>query len=311
MGFNWIEKQALGLAWRKYMKLETFRRWLPLIGSLFLGAHTLVHELGYAQADRALSQINATVPIAEQSVISSAEVREAYAKTAAAISVLSGVVYKLSKVIVPIVASFSKKGAVGLLAFMMTLPAALAGAQDNKRPISLAFETGVASTWTSGVKDERAAVIALADLPFKRGGSATRIDIAGSRGQQTVDLSKPQTFRSAEILTALYYETLGGVDAICFGGVGLSIEGSQGAPLDTRMYTGGCGTRVRAFNQSLLVGWAKRGSIQGQGFVGSLTLTKRDKVRVHIDGAMRARSLATGRRPWELRTSTTIVAWKR
>lgn len=179
------------------------------------------------------------------------------------------------------------------------------------RPFTASFETGVASTWTNGVKDERAAVIAFADIPYKRGGSATRIDIAGSRGQQTVDLSNPQTFRSAEILTALYFEALSGVDAICFGGVGLSIEGSNGAPLDTRMYTGGCGVRVRAFKQALLAGWGQRGSIQGQGFLGSLHLTKGDKTRVHIDGAIRARSLVTGRRPWELRSSATVVVWKR
>lgn len=323
MAVNWLEKQGFKIFWnRSVMKNGSIRRWVPLIAVAYVAVILLLQAWGFTGAADGLRSLGGAIDLESKSPVSGAEI-------GAAAAMLAGVVLKILRVlnlIGPIdsrVENPSRFDKPLVLAFLLLLPAfASAGEQfgvtnldittpRGKRPFTASFETGLASTWTNGVKDERAAVIAFADVPYKRGGSATRIDIAGSRGQQTVDLSNPQTFRSAEILTALYFEALSGVDAICFGGVGLSIEGSKGAPLDTRMYTGGCGVRVRAFKQTLLAGWGQRGSIQGQGFLGSLHLTKGDKTRVHIDGAIRARSLVTGRRPWELRSSATVVVWKR
>lgn len=197
---------------------------------------------------------------------------------------------------------------VGLVAiFLIASPA---NAQANaKRGFSLSLETGLAATWTEGVKDERAGVIITADLPVKRGGIATRIDIAGSRGQTAVDLTNPSTFRSTEILSALYYEAKGGVDAICFGGVSYSLEGTQGRPVDGRMYTGGCGGRVRLAGHSLVLGYGQRGAINGRGLLGSLTVRKGEKGRMHVDGALAERNDPVRGRAWELRSSVTYVPW--
>ena len=300
---NFIERKVIKHYWGRAMKIENFRRWLPLLSVAFLCARIITKALGYNEIDTWLASVGSLLGVESFSPVDFAELSAAFV---AAAGVGLKIRNSVKTAMPPSVGTDMKAGALtGAVVLMLCSPVSAQEATPTPTP------TGDAMTWLSAHSaiisgtystdtSDREEFIGLRisgdfNLAPKLTGWATVDLFTRSRDGQSATPALPSSpaglavYSSGEMRVGAYRTLTGLLSAECIAGATFpmpSLGGPSVDPLDGVKILGGCGLRVGTRDT-----WAR--AVAGHfgpvvdggvlaGFVPSLSLSARVPIRDHL-----------------------------
>lgn len=318
---NFIERKVIKHYWGRAMKIENFRRWLPLLSVAFLCARIITKALGYNEIDTWLASIGSLLGVESFSPVDLAELSAAFVA-------MAGVSLKIKnsvKKTMPPSAGHLKSGALAgaVVLALLCSPAIAQDATPSPTP------TGDAMTWLSSHSaiisgtystdtSDREEFIGLRiagdfDLAPKLVGWASVDLFTRSRDGNSATPALPSSpaglavYSSGEVRVGAYRTLSGLLAAECIAGATFPMPslGASGVdPLDGVKILGGCGLRVGTRGTYARVLGGHFGPVVDggvlAGFVPSLIVGGRVPLRAHL---ALAPELAIGRNLLKQRTT--------
>lgn len=319
---NFIERKVIKHYWGRAMKIENFRRWLPLLSVAFLCARIITKALGYNEIDTWLASIGSLLGVESFSPVDFAELSAAFmAAAGVGLKIRNSVKKAMPPSAGPDLKSGALAGAVVLA--LLCSPAIAQDATPSPTP------TGDAMTWLSSHSaiisgtystdtSDREEFIGLRiagdfDLAPKLVGWASVDLFTRSRDGNSATPALPSSpaglavYSSGEMRIGVYRTLSGLLAAECIAGATFpmpSLGGPSVDPLDGVKILGGCGLRVgtRGTYARAVAGHfgpvVDNGTLAG--FVPSVSLSARVPLRDHL---ALAPELSVGRNTLQQRTT--------
>lgn len=266
------------------MNAPNIRRYVPLLSVLYVCVCVILEFLGYAQTAAALKSLGGMIDLESYSAVSPTEFLTA-------IGGVAGVFIKIRRVIAKVknddgsIKPRPVGPAIALAAFAL-LPTVAIAQDPMPSPTpknAVTLSTGYMRFVTPGVRDAEdleAHLEARVHTPAK---TITEAFVRWTRTQGAAEgiagLLDPKTFASVTAEISVSRPLNSYFDASCASGVSWNRDG-EFDPRDPRLYTLGCGGRIRIDGKGSLSGYGgHNGTVGGWAAWGKLVIRQTDKVR--------------------------------
>lgn len=173
--------------------------------------------------------------------------------------------------------------------------------------ITVSLHTGVLSVLTRGQKREFAAARLTVNAPLPDGWTISgRADLTGEQDGGSLDYTDPSTFRSLEGAVTVRRK-VGPLELAGIGGVTWSVEGTDGAPADPRLYTAAVGVRAPILEDGYV--YAAAGLHQpvgGGALLVSAVVPVSETAATFVDFALPFESSALALKTWTLKIGASV-----
>ena len=301
---NFIERKVIKHYWGRAMKIETFRRWLPLLSVAFLCARIITKALGYNEIDGWLASIGSLLGVESFSPVDFAELSAAFV---AAAGVGLKIKNSVKKALPPSAGPDMKAGALtdAIVLALLCTPSYAQDATPSPTPAGdamswLSSHSAIVSGTYSTDASDREEFIGLRiagdfDIAPRVVGWAQVDLFTRSRDGQSAAPALPSSpaglavYSSGEVRIGAYRTLSGLLSAECIAGATFAmptLAGPSVDPLDGTKILGGCGLRVGTRTTYVRAIGGHFGPVVDSGvlagFVPSLTLGGRVPIRDHI-----------------------------
>lgn len=303
------------------MKLDSFRRWVPLLAVLFLAARIIARAMGRDDIDAGLLAFGNLLGLEAFSPVDFAELSAAFAAAA-------GVVLKIAAVIRNAMggpggnATGDQEGAVGhprviapaiiLLALLPSLATAQESTPSPPPAVEITLHGGAMQTAERGQPDKRDFVYRLSvTVPAPSGLTLFgRADY--TRTQDGGDLIDPKTFRSVEGLVGARKDVGAGFAVTAFCGATWNRD-AHVEPTDPRLYTAALGFRYSVPGRGYVVAAVgHHGPVGGSALLGSIVYDINAGASWFFDAAVPLDANRFRERPYTVRVgiSARLKGWR-
>lgn len=247
------------------MKTDNFRRWVPLLGVVYVTALVFSEAFGITSLNSTLKAIGGVIDLGGYSPVSAAEL-------AAAVAAAAGVILKI-KAELDKIKGPKPPAAVLILAL---LPSSVSAQEPAPTPkpagVTVTLHGGAMQFAERGAPDRRDFVYRLTLTVPAPAGTTIFARADYTRTQDGGDLLDPKTFRSVEGFAGARKPIGANLDALAMAGVSWDRDANV-TPADPRLYTVAGGLRLNVPGRGYAVAAiAHHGPVGGAAALGSIVL---------------------------------------